>query len=76
MSSAIERIVTAYVKLGNRQALEDLIAHRERLALDVRGRRDFNFSVALDALDSEIAMAKAGLDLMAGGSRHEDALRP
>jgi hypothetical protein len=40
MKSAIGNIVTAYVKRGNRQALQDLIEHRQRLAVDIRGRTD------------------------------------
>ena len=62
MTSAIDQIVAAYVKLGNRKALQDLVDLRERLATNMRSRTDFNFSIALYQLDIEIAAAKSGLD--------------
>ena len=34
----IEQIVAAYVRLQNRQALEDLRAHRQRLLADLKSR--------------------------------------
>ena len=45
MTKAIEGIVDAYVKLGDRRSLEDLRMHRRRLAIDLNGRSgpyDFN----------------------------------
>jgi hypothetical protein len=62
MSEAIERIVGAYVKLGNRKALEDLKAHRCRLATELRsinGTLDLSSSIKL--LEDEIAIIDAGL---------------
>jgi hypothetical protein len=53
MPKAIEAIVDAYVKLGNRQALEDIRMHRRKLALDLKGRRagTFDFSLPLGQID-------------------------
>jgi hypothetical protein len=62
MSEAIERIVGAYVKLRNRKALEDLKAHRCRLATEPRsinGTLDLSSSIKL--LEDEIAIIDAGL---------------
>jgi hypothetical protein len=50
MSEAIERIVGAYVKLRNRKALEDLKAHRCRLATELKsinGTLDLSSSIKL-----------------------------
>ncbi|MDB5617796.1 hypothetical protein [Tardiphaga sp.] len=62
MNSAIEQIVSAYVALGNLQALQDLKQHREALAGIVRDRADFNFAVLLGQIDDDIAAIDAGLD--------------
>ncbi len=35
MTKAIEQIIDAYVRLGNRRALEDLRTHWRRLAVDL-----------------------------------------
>lgn len=61
MTSAIDTIVAAYFKLGNRSALEDLVGYRERLAGNMRGPAGYDFSIALDQLDREIAAVKNGL---------------
>jgi hypothetical protein len=60
--SAIECIVNAYVRLGNRVALVDLLAHRERLLIDMNGRTGFDFSLPLGQIKEEIAVVLAGLD--------------
>ena len=62
MTEAIERIVAAYVKLRNRKALDDLRAHRHRLATELRsvsGPLDLSSSIRL--LEKEIAIIDAGL---------------
>jgi hypothetical protein len=61
MKNAIERIVDAYVRLNDRQALEDLIAHRRKLAADLAGRWNYDISVPLRQIDDEIAVIEAGL---------------
>jgi hypothetical protein len=62
MPSAIQQIVDAYVRLKNRGALEDLRAHRQRLAHDLRARNGFDFSVPAGQIDDEIAAIEAGLE--------------
>ena len=46
MSEAIQRIVDAYVRFNNRRALEDLMMHRQRLAIDLKSRTGFDFQPA------------------------------
>lgn len=59
--SAIEQIVNAYVRLGNRQSLDDLLVHRRRIAADMAGRTDFDFSLPLEQLTDEIRTILVGL---------------
>jgi len=62
MTEVIERIVAAYVKLGNRKALDDLRAHRHRLATDLKSRHGvFDLSSAIKQLEEEISAIDAGL---------------
>ncbi|MDB5616610.1 hypothetical protein [Tardiphaga sp.] len=68
MTSAINQIIMAYVKLGNRQALLDLIAHREGLARQMSDRSGFDFTAALDHLNVEIAAARGGLEQIEDGA--------
>lgn len=52
MTKAIEHIVDAYVRLGNRPALEDLRTHRQKLAVDLKGRSGpYYFSLPLGQID-------------------------
>jgi hypothetical protein len=62
MSEAIERIVDAYVRFNNRRALEDLMLHRQRLAIDLKSRTGFDFSLPIRQVDEEIAVIEAGLE--------------
>jgi len=63
MTIAIEGIVDAYVKLGDRRALEDLRMHRRRLAIDLNGRSGpYDFSRPLGQINEEIAAIEAGLE--------------
>jgi hypothetical protein len=63
MTKAIEGIVDAYVRLGNRQALEDLRMHRRKLAVDLKGSQGpYDFSLPLGQIDEEIAAIDAGLE--------------
>jgi len=62
MAEAIERIVDGYVKLGNRKALENLKAHRERLAIELKsidGVLDLRSSIR--QLEDDIAAVETGL---------------
>ena len=62
MPTAIEQIVDAYVRLGNRRALEDLSAHRQHLVDDLRGKAGLDVSTLVRQLEEEIAVIDAGLE--------------
>ena len=61
MSNAIEQIVDAYVRLKNRRGLEELMMHRQRLAVDLKGRSGYDFSLPIGQIDKEIAVIEAAL---------------
>jgi hypothetical protein len=60
MTDAIQKIVDAYVRLHNRQALENLRMHRQRLAMNLKARTDYDFSLPLLQVEEEIAIIEAG----------------
>jgi hypothetical protein len=63
LTKAIEGIVDAYVRLGDRRALEDLRMHRRKLAVDLKGRLGtYDFSLPLGQIDEGIAAIEAGLE--------------
>ena len=63
MSTAMEQIVDACVRLGNRRALEDLRLHRQKLAVDLKGKTGFDFSLLLiGQLEEELAVIEKGLE--------------
>lgn len=66
MPYAIEKIVDTYVQLNNRQALEDLRMHRQRLAVNFTARRGYDFSLPLRQVEDEIAIIEAALKRLAG----------
>ena len=62
MSEAVQRIVGAYVKLGNRKALEDLKVHHQRLITELKSAHGaFDLSLLIKQLDDEIAVIELGL---------------
>ncbi|MBR0828175.1 hypothetical protein JQ596_21800 [Bradyrhizobium manausense] len=61
MPSAIEQIVDTYVRLKNRRGLEELMMHRQRLAVDLKGRSGYDFSLPIRQIEEEIATIEAGL---------------
>jgi hypothetical protein len=61
MPSAIEQIVETYVRLKNRRGLDQLMMHRQRLAIDLKSRSGYDFSVPISQVDEEIAIIEAGL---------------
>ena len=65
MTIAIEGIVDAYVKLGDRRALEDLRMHRQRLAIHLEARMGYDVSLPLRQVEAEIAAIEAGLKRLA-----------
>ncbi len=70
LTTAIEGIVDAYVKLGDRRALEDLRMHRRRLAVDLRVRTGgpYDFSRPISAVHEDIAAIEAGLERLSANS--------
>ena len=53
-------------RLGNRRALEDLRTLRRKLAVDLKGRAGYDFSLPIGQIDDDIAVIEAGLDRLAG----------
>jgi len=62
MPSAIEQIVDTYVRLKNRRGLDGLMMHRQRLAVDLKGRSGYDYSLPIRQIDEEIAVIEAGLN--------------
>ena len=61
MPAAIEFIVRTYVRLKKRRALEEMLLHRQRLALGLRRRSGFAIHQSILQVDEDIAAIKAGL---------------
>ncbi|WP_295851216.1 hypothetical protein [Tardiphaga sp.] len=61
MSSAIEVIVAIYVDLGQLVTLQDLKAHREKLAASMRSRDDFEYSLLLRQIGDDVVAIDAGI---------------
>lgn len=61
MPAAIELIVRTYVRLKKRQALEDMLLHRQRLAFRLNSRSGFGVSQSIRQVEEDIAAIKAGL---------------
>ena len=62
MSKAIEQIVDAYVRLGNRRRLEDLLTHWRKLAVDLKMKSGFDFSLLIGQLEEDIAAIEAAIE--------------
>ena len=60
MPNAIEQIVDAYVRLKNRRGLDQLMMHRQRLAVDLKSRSGYDFSLPISQIEEEIAIIEAG----------------
>ncbi|MBR1086184.1 hypothetical protein JQ621_01700 [Bradyrhizobium manausense] len=77
MSNAIAQIVDAYVRLKNRRGLDELMMHRQRLAVDLKSRASgsFDFSLSIDKIDEEIAIIEAGLARLAADAPDPGATR-
>jgi hypothetical protein len=65
MTEAIRRIVDVYVRLDNRQALEDLRMHRQRLVMNLKARTGYDFSLPLLQVEDELAIIETGLERLA-----------
>ena len=68
MPSAIEQIVETYVRLNIRRGLNVLMMHRQRLAVDLKSRSGYDFSLPIRQVDEEIAVIEAGLNRLKSGN--------
>ena len=75
MPSAIEQIVDTYVRLKNRRGLDQLMMHRQRLAVDLKSKSGYDFSLPIAQIDEEIAIIEAGLSRLKADSADLDATR-
>jgi len=62
MTSGIQSIVDAYVKLGRIDALTSLRVHRQKLLAGACDRSHFDFSVPREHYERDIAVIDAGLN--------------
>jgi hypothetical protein len=77
MSNAIAQIVDAYVRLKNRRGLDELMMHRQRLAVDLKSRSGaFDFSLPIGKIDEEIAIIEEGLSRLKAESTDAGPTRP
>lgn len=76
MSNAIEQIVDAYVRLKNRRGLDELMMHRQRLAVDLKSRSGaYDFSLPIGKIDEEIAIIEKGLSRLKAESTESGTTR-
>jgi len=68
MSKAMEQIVDEYVRLNNRQGLEDIRMHLQKLAIDLKGRPWYDFSMTIGRISQEIAVIDAGFNRLNAGA--------
>ena len=66
MSEAVKLIVDAYVNLKNRQALEELREHRQRMRKNLEGKTAglFDVSKVIRTYDDELEIIETGLGRM------------
>lgn len=77
MPNAIEQIVDAYVRLKNRRGLDELMMHRQRLAVDLKSRSGaYDFSLPIGKIDGEIAIIEKGLSRLKAESTESGTTRP
>jgi hypothetical protein len=76
MPRAIEQIVDGYVRLKNQRGLDELMMHRQRLAVELKSRSGFDFSRTIGQIDEEIAIIEAGLSRLKAESAEPESPRP
>lgn len=62
MSQALELIVAGYVKVKDRRALEDLLAHRRKILADLQRVTGIDPSRSVQAIQAEVKAIEGGLD--------------
>lgn len=58
----MELIVASYVKVRDRRALTDLLAHRRKVLAQLQGVSGINPQNAVAAIQEELALIEAGLE--------------
>ncbi len=58
----MELIVAGYVKVRDRRALVDLLAHRRKMLAELQAVSGINPENAVRAIQEELAMIEAGLE--------------
>lgn len=62
MSQAMELIVASYVKVRDRRALTELLAHRRKVLAELQAVSGINPENAVRAIQDELAVIEAGLE--------------
>jgi hypothetical protein len=62
LSNAMQMIVAGYVKVRDRRALADLLAHRRKVLIELQGVTGINPASSVAAVQDEIAIIQAGLE--------------
>ncbi|EIG61403.1 hypothetical protein [Bradyrhizobium sp. WSM1253] len=62
MSKAMELIVAGYVKVRDRRALTDLLAHRRKVLAQLQAVSGISPENAVRAIQDELALIEAGLE--------------
>jgi ABC-type phosphate transport system auxiliary subunit len=77
MSTAMETIVGAYVRMRNHHALEGLRMHRHRLAIDVRLRKNSNYDYGLiiRKMAEDIKAIEEGLEQLDASAMPTDLIQ-
>lgn len=70
MSQAIKLIVDGYVRLNDRQALRDVLGHRQQIGKQLKERPNswVDVSGSIRQIDEEIAVIEAGLESLNGST--------
>jgi hypothetical protein len=77
MSEAMKMIVDGYVRLKDREALEELRSHRRRLRQQLQEQRlgsfgTFDVSKPLQIFDAEVLVIEAGLERLQASAAEAD----
>jgi hypothetical protein len=62
MSTAMQMIVAGYVKVRDRRALADLLAHRRKVLNELQAVSGINPANAMSVVQDEIGLIEAGLE--------------
>lgn len=68
MPNAIQLIVSAYVRLNDKAALDDLRMQRRKLAVDLKARTGFDCRTTVQQIEEDIIVIEAGLAQLDGAA--------